>query len=83
MNALPRIARAGLLVLCLLSASVAACLAAPEPAVVVAVTAVAADTTPPSPLVELRDSYDKAWHLPAPPSFRVIAPAGPVPPSVC
>src|SRR5215470_10037838 len=24
--------------------------------------------------------YDKAWHLPAPPSFRVIAPAGPVPP---
>jgi len=25
-------------------------------------------------------AYDKAWHLPAPPSFRVIAPAGPVPP---
>jgi len=24
--------------------------------------------------------YDKAWHLPAPPSFRVIAPVGPVPP---
>jgi subtilase family serine protease len=25
-------------------------------------------------------AYDKAWHLPAPPSFRVITPAGPVPP---
>ena len=25
-------------------------------------------------------AYDKAWHLPPPPSFRVIAPAGPVPP---
>ena len=24
--------------------------------------------------------FDKAWHLPAPPSFRVIAPVGPVPP---
>jgi subtilase family serine protease len=24
--------------------------------------------------------YDKAWHLPAPPSFHVIAPVGPVPP---
>jgi len=34
-----------------------------------------------SPTIE-RDlaAYDKAWHLPAPPSFRVIAPAGPVPP---
>jgi subtilase family serine protease len=25
-------------------------------------------------------TYDKAWHLPAPPSFRIVAPAGPVPP---
>jgi subtilase family serine protease len=25
-------------------------------------------------------AYDRAWHLPPPPSFRVIAPAGPVPP---
>jgi hypothetical protein len=34
-----------------------------------------------SPTIE-RDlaAYDKAWHLAAPPSFRIIAPAGPVPP---
>jgi subtilase family serine protease len=25
-------------------------------------------------------AYDKAWHLPAPPSFRIITPLGPVPP---
>ena len=25
-------------------------------------------------------AYDKAWHLPAPPSFRVITPLGPIPP---
>src|SRR5690348_8468338 len=25
-------------------------------------------------------AFDKAWHLPAPPSFRVIAPAGAIPP---
>jgi len=25
-------------------------------------------------------AYDRAWHLPAPPSFRIITPLGPVPP---
>jgi subtilase family serine protease len=25
-------------------------------------------------------AYDKAWHLPAPPSFQVITPEGPIPP---
>jgi subtilase family serine protease len=25
-------------------------------------------------------AYDKAWHLPAPPSFRIVAPLGPIPP---
>jgi len=25
-------------------------------------------------------AYDKAWHLPAPPSFRIITPLGPIPP---
>jgi subtilase family serine protease len=25
-------------------------------------------------------AYDRAWHLPAPPSFRIITPLGPIPP---
>ncbi len=34
-----------------------------------------------SPLAE-QDlaAFDQGWHLPPPPSFRVIAPAGPIPP---